>query len=145
MGLEDERADLLGLEARERLGRAFEVLEGQGPLVGGRQLTRLLEVEVGLGGADQPQARRPHGQRLVLDHGAQPRRRPLRLHAPGAAQEDLEASLVGVLGVLRTQRVAARGGQQRGGVLGDGGEDQVVARARLGGRGGRDRSFHAGS
>ena len=56
--------------------------------------------------------------------------------AVGAAEEDLDRALVGVLCVVAAQRVAPGGVQERGGVVLDGGQDPVVGapgRARTGG------------
>ena len=134
MGLEDEGPYLVGLEALQRLGGALQALEGAGALVGGFELAGLLAVEVGLGRADDPQPGRPDGHRLVLDHGPQPRGGARRVEAVGVAEEDLQGALVGVLGVVGAQRVAPRGGQKRGGVLGDGLDHQLGAgRAARGG------------
>ena len=50
--------------------------------------------------------------------------------AVGAAEEDLDRALVGVLCVVAAERVAPGGVQERGGVVLDGGQDPVVGAPR---------------
>ena len=124
--LQPQRADLLRLEALQRLGGARHVLERQEPLVRRRRVDGLERVAVELLGADDPLPRATHGHRLVLDDRVQPAHGASGVQASRVAQEDLEGALVGVARVVGAERVAPCGPQQRVGVLRDGGEDEVL-------------------
>ena len=149
--LEHEGADLLGLEPGQRLGRAADALGVEGPLVRGLQVARLGAVEIDLGRADDPPARRADRQRLVLDHRAQPRRSARGIERVGAGQQDLQRALAGVMSVVGTQRVAPRDREHRGRVLGGQLEHQLapcrgpgrVGRRHECGTGGRSRTGFA--
>ncbi len=79
LGLEQQGAHLLWLEALEGLSRAGEpVGVGCAFLEGPRLRSRLL-VEIDVTTGQQTLARRPNRQRLVLDHGPQPAHRTLGL------------------------------------------------------------------
>jgi hypothetical protein len=131
LGLEPQRAQLLGLEPLQRLGRAPQPVEAHGALLGRGQVARLLAVEIGLLGADELLALGADRHRLVLADGVDPLVGALGIQRGGAADEDLHRPLVGVVCVVGAQRMAPRGSQQRIGVLRDDAQHQV-ARLRVG-------------
>jgi hypothetical protein len=74
-GLQHQRARLGGLERRQRREGAVGVLPLGGALRGAGEVGRLARVELGVGGAQEPQPSRADGHRLVLDDCA-----PLNQH-----------------------------------------------------------------
>ena len=122
-----QRPQLRRLQRPQRLAAAGDQLAalGQpvGAVAGGRDHRHPVLAGRVLGGlrhaAQQSLALAPDRERLVLDHGVGP---PDQLVHPVVGrfrQQDLERSLVGVLGILRVQRVAAGGPAQGGAVLRD--------------------------
>ncbi len=86
----------------------------------------------------------------MLDDRLDPRHCRGRVERFGAPQEYLDAALIGVVGVVGAQRVAARDREQRLRVLGDDRDDDLLSRSRNGlpRRQARDRLtllMHAGN
>ena len=126
LGLEHQRAALVGLERAQRLGGAADPLAARGALVE-RALARLrARVEVELLVADRLGPGAADRHRLVLDDHLQPRQLGLRQHAVGAPQEDLERALVGVERVVVAEREVVGRPQQRPAVLGHHRRDAIL-------------------
>ncbi|HUR87272.1 MAG TPA: hypothetical protein VMY78_18230 [Solirubrobacteraceae bacterium] len=86
-------------------------------------------VEVDVRGAHELLARLADRLRLALDDDVKPAGRTRRVQPVGVGHEDLQAALVGVLGVVEADRVPASGPKQRVGVCGNRAQDQFLRRA----------------
>jgi hypothetical protein len=127
LGLQHQRPDLVLLAALERLGRAGDSVEGQRALLAVGDVGGERGVEVDLLPRHDLLAGAADGHRLVLDDRPQPRSRRGRLDRVDAPQEDLQRALVGVLGVVGAQGVAAGEPQQGWSVVADDREHAGVA------------------
>ena len=105
--LQHQRPDLVRLQVAERLGALAQTLESLGLLVrdatGGGPVAELTVV----GDGRVAFALAPQREGLVLHHGLEPRDQLLLARRGRLRQEDLEAALARVLGVLGRGRVAA--------------------------------------
>ncbi len=118
LGLEEKRAHLLRLQHAHGLRPLAQPLESRGLLVGGGG------VGAGIGHVAVVADRRmalalaAHRERLVLHHRLEPGHQPLGVERGGLGEQDLDAALVGVLGVLGVGGPAPRGGHHLGPVTG---------------------------
>src|SRR5919205_4463759 len=109
----------MGLELRESLGPLAQTLVLLGSVVGDLPRGWPIAESAIVGQRGVAIALAAKRKRLVLDHGLQPRHELVLARGGCLAQEDLEAALVGVLGVLRGGGVAAGGGEDLCAVPGD--------------------------
>ena len=132
--LQHEGADLVRLEAAERLGALAQLLEPLGLVMGNRRRRRpVAEVPV-IGDGRMPITLAAQGEGFVLHHCLQPRDQLFLARGGRLREQDLEPALVGVLGVLGRGRVAARGGEDLGAVAAREAEGRLVDLAPRGPR-----------
>ena len=128
LGEQGQRPQLLGLQRLQRLAAAGDRLPPLHPLgrpggLGGDQRHPVLAVLLRVLGRhqrpQQPLAIAPHRQRLVLGHRVGPAQQFAQVDGRRFGEEDLQRPLVGVVGVVRAERVAPRRPPQRRLVAGD--------------------------
>jgi hypothetical protein len=112
-GLQPHGAQLLRLEASQRLGGARGALDRHSALLGRRHVLGRMTVEVDVLVGDDGRPRPPHLHGLVLDHDVDPLVDRPRVEPVRAAEQELHAALVGVVRVIGAEAVAVGGPQQR--------------------------------
>ena len=134
LGLQQERADLVRLQPRQRLGSLAQFLEPLGLVVRDRRRGGAVAQVAVIGDRRVPLALAAQGEGLMLDDCLKPRDELFLARRRGLREQDLEAALVGVLRVLGCRRVAACGREDLGAVAPREAERRLVDLAPCGPR-----------